>query len=137
MIAFRLKLQRLLPTLVLTCTIGLSLPATSLAWAESPKAAESAGATLFRDKGCAYCHGANAQGTAKGPSLANVRKLMKPAQISAQIENGGQKMPSFSDSLSHDEVLQLVAFLRAKHRPAPSAVPEPAKTSAPVSNPGQ
>jgi len=96
-----------------------------------------AGATLFRDKGCAYCHGANAQGTQKGPSLAAVRKNMKPAQISAQIENGGQKMPSFSDSLSHDEVAQLVAFLRAKHRPAPAPVAEPAKTPASVSNPGQ
>jgi len=118
--------------LALVCLFAAS-PRAALAL--DPKAAE--GANLFRDKGCAYCHGANAQGTAKGPSLANVRKLMKPAQISAQIENGGQKMPSFSDSLSHDEVLQLVAFLRAKHRPAPSAVPEPAKTSAPVSNPGQ
>jgi mono/diheme cytochrome c family protein len=96
-----------------------------------------AGATLFRDKGCAYCHGANTQGTQKGPSLALVRKAMKAAQISAQIENGGQKMPSFSDSLSHDEVAQLVAFLRAKHRPAPSPVAEPAKSPAAVSNPGQ
>ena len=116
-------LKRLLPTLALTCTIGLTLPAPSLASAESPKAADSAGATLFRDKGCAYCHGANTQGTPKGPSLVNVRKTMKAAQIVSQIKNGGQKMPSFEDSLSNDEIAQLVAYLRAKHRPLPAPLP--------------
>ena len=121
---------------ILLFAIAIAAPAKSL-FAANTKAAEQAGASLFRDKGCAYCHGAAAQGTQKGPSLANVRKTMKPAQISAQIENGGQKMPSFSDSLSHDEVAQLVAFLRAKHRPAPAPVPTPAQTSTPVSNPGQ
>jgi mono/diheme cytochrome c family protein len=119
---------------ILLLIIAIAAPAESL-FAANTKAAEAAGATLFRDKGCAYCHGATAQGTPKGPSLANVRKTMKAAQISAQIENGGQKMPSFSDSLSHDEVAQLVAFLRAKHRPA--STPPPAQTSSPVSNPGQ
>ena len=118
---------------ILLLAITIASPATPL-FAANTKAAEVAGAVLFRDKGCAYCHGATAQGTQKGPSLANVRKTMKPAQISAQIENGGQKMPSFSDSLSHDEVAQLVAWLRAKHRPDPA--PVPAQSPA-VSNPGQ
>jgi mono/diheme cytochrome c family protein len=86
------------------------------------KAAEKAGAVLFRDKGCAYCHGATAQGTPKGPSLA---------QVAAQIENGGQKMPSFSDSLTHDQVAQLVAWLCAKHRPLAPPVSVPAQTPAP------
>jgi mono/diheme cytochrome c family protein len=117
----------------LSCCISLPLQTAYAAGAQ----AVAAGATLFRDKGCAYCHGANAQGTQKGPSLANVRKTMKQAQITSQIENGGQKMPSFSDALSHDEVAQLVAFLRAKHRPAPAPLPEPAKTPTAVSNPGQ
>jgi mono/diheme cytochrome c family protein len=130
----KLRLPRLLPTLAAACSLVLLTQATH---AFAAKAAEQAGANLFRDKGCAYCHGATAQGTQKGPSLANIRKTMKPAQISAQIENGGQKMPSFSDSLSKDEVAQLVAWLRAKHRPAPAPVPAPAQTSAPVSNPGQ
>jgi mono/diheme cytochrome c family protein len=116
--------------------ISVVAPAKPI-FAANTKASEQAGAQLFRDKGCAYCHGAAAQGTLKGPSLANVRKTMKPAQVSAQIENGGQKMPSFSDSLSHDEVAQLVAYLRAKHRPAPAPVPVPAQTSTPVSNPEQ
>jgi mono/diheme cytochrome c family protein len=129
--ALKTPLPYLLPILVTACLIALPIHAFG------SKADEQAGANLFRDKGCAYCHGAAGQGTQQGPSLANVRKTMKPVQISAQIENGGQKMPSFSDSLNHDEVAQLVAFLRAKHRPAPAPVPTPAQTSTPVSNPGQ
>ena len=108
----------------------LFLPASIPASAFSGK--EKAGAQLFRDKGCTYCHGANAQGTQKGPSLIEIRKKLNATQITNQIENGGQRMPSFSDSLSNDEVAQLVAFLRARHRPA---IPPPAP--APVSNPGQ
>ena len=128
--ASKLWLQYLLPALAFaSCVVFLE----QAAFAAGAKPAEQAGATLFRDKGCAYCHGASAQGTQKGPSLADVRKTMKPAQIAAQIENGGQKMPSFSDSLSHDEVAQLIAYLRAKHRPVAAPVQAPAA----VSNPGQ
>ena len=107
----------------------ITLPSFAL----SKKESEQAGANLFRDKGCAYCHGANAQGTAKGPSLAHVRTTLNPPQISGQILNGGQKMPSFSDSLSNDEVAQLVAYLRSKHRPLPTPVQVPPA----VSNPAQ
>jgi mono/diheme cytochrome c family protein len=99
--------------------------------AADPKA--EAGAILFRDRGCTHCHGATGEGTHKGPSLANVRKAMTPEQMTNQIWNGGQNMPPFSDSLSHDEVSQLVSFLRAKHRP----VAPPAPVSPPLSNPAQ
>jgi mono/diheme cytochrome c family protein len=116
---------------------GVILLPSETVLAAGSKAAEAEGATLFRDKGCAYCHGATAQGTQKAPSLANVRKTLKPAQIAAQIENGGQKMPSFEDSLSKDEVAQLVAFLRAKHRPAPAPVVTKPQTPAAVVNPEQ
>jgi mono/diheme cytochrome c family protein len=127
-IALNMRLPRLVSALAIVSCIALSC---SSAFAAGSKAAEAAGAVLFRDKGCAYCHGATAQGTQKGPSLANVRKALKPVQIAAQIENGGQKMPSFEDSLSKDEVAQLVAFLRAKHRPVPPPVAAKAQTPAP------
>ena len=99
----------------------------------SKKESEQTGANLFRDKGCTYCHGATATGTTRGPSLADVRKRLKPEQISHQIVNGGQKMPSFKQILSQDEVDSLVSFLRAKHRPVASPVPN----SAALSNPAQ
>ncbi len=80
-----------------------------------------AGAVLFRDKGCAQCHGQGGVGTAKAPSLVNIRseKAWTAEKITDQILNGGQKMPPFADSLSDPEIAQIVAYLRAKKRPVP------------------
>ena len=79
------------------------------------------GAILFRDKGCAHCHGANLVGTKKGPSLVDVRKDRRwpPDKLRNQILNGGQKMPPFADSLTDQEIAQIIDYLRAKHRPVP------------------
>ncbi len=82
---------------------------------------EKAGALLYRDKGCVQCHGANLEGTKKGPALADIRddKAWPPEKITKQITDGGAKMPPFGESLTDPEVAQLVAYLRAKDRPAP------------------
>jgi mono/diheme cytochrome c family protein len=89
------------------------------------KAAEEAGALLFRDKGCAHCHGAAGEGSKKAPSLIGIGKdkAWPPARMTGQILNGGQKMPPFSDSLTDAEAAQLVAYLRAKHKPTPPPAP--------------
>ena len=113
----------------------LMLAMTVPSAADAKKDQELAGAALFRDNGCAYCHGTTGLGTKKGPSLANVRKKLKAPQLASQIKNGGQKMPPF-DSLSNDEVAQLVSYLRAKHRPAPPPAAEK-PTSSDLSNPAQ
>ncbi len=93
------------------------------------KAAEEAGALLFRDRGCTYCHGVGGIGTKKAPPLTDLpkEKTWPPAKITDQILNGGQKMPPFRDSLSDEEIAQLVAYLRSKHKPVPppSATPIP------------
>jgi mono/diheme cytochrome c family protein len=80
-----------------------------------------AGAVLFRDKGCAHCHGDGGVGTLKAPSLADIRKDKDwpPEKMTDHILNGGQKMPPFRDSLNDDEIAQLVAYLRAKSKPVP------------------
>lgn len=118
----RLKLFRAALPLVLFALAALSAHALS---GSKTKDAEQAGAVLFRDKGCAHCHGAGGTGGKKGPDLTGLRKdkLWTPAKITSQILNGGQKMPPFSDSLTDAEVAQLIAYLRAKHRP----IPPPAK----------
>jgi mono/diheme cytochrome c family protein len=91
------------------------------------KADEQAGSILYRDKGCPQCHGAALEGNKKGPALAEIRndKEWPPERITKQIMDGGQKMPPFGESLTDQEIAQLVAFLRAKDRPAlpPSAPP--------------
>ena len=89
--------------------------------ASKDRAAELAGAILFRDKGCAHCHGDGGIGTKKAPDLTGLPndKEWTPAKITDQILNGGQKMPPFSDSLTDEEIAQLVAYLRARNRPVP------------------
>ena len=104
------------------------LVAATAAWPfpDSPsKADELAGAVLYRDKGCPQCHGANLEGNKKGPALTAIRddKDWPPEKITKQIADGGQKMPPFSESLTDQEIAQLVAYLRAKDRPAPPAPP--------------
>jgi mono/diheme cytochrome c family protein len=100
----------------------ISLCAAQAAFASSNKKQdEMAGAVLFRDKGCGFCHGADLKGTRKAPALEDIRKEKEwtDDKISSQLLDGGQKMPPFRDSLSDDEVKQLVAFLRARHKPVP------------------
>jgi mono/diheme cytochrome c family protein len=119
----------ILPIALILAISGLAL-LPSPARAADTKADEQSGAVLFRDKGCAFCHGVGGVGGKKGPVLTDIRtdKLWPPAKITKQILEGGQKMPPFSDSLTEKEIAQLVAYLRAKHRPVPppSAEPSPA-----------
>jgi mono/diheme cytochrome c family protein len=95
-------------------------------FAANKSADELAGAILFRDKGCAHCHGDRGVGTRKAPALVDIRKRKEwtPAKITDQILNGGQKMPPFSDSLSDPQVAQIVAYLRARHPPVPPPPPQ-------------
>lgn len=104
--------------LLLVCMIPS--PAHAL-FGGSKKREEKAGALLFRDKGCAHCHGIAGVGGKKGPTLTNIRndKTWTPAHMTDQILNGGKKMPSFSDSLTDQELAQIIAYLRARHKPAP------------------
>lgn len=113
--SFSLSTALLVP-LVLGPTM---LPAS----AASSKQDELSGAILFRDKGCAFCHGDHLQGTDRAPSLDKIRKKLKADQITAQITKGSVKMPAFGEILAHDQIDQLVAYLRAKKRPVPPPAP--------------
>jgi mono/diheme cytochrome c family protein len=113
-----------LPILLFALVFFTVVPVPNL-FASNTKADEQAGAVLFRDKGCAHCHGVGGIGTKKAPSLVDLRKnkLWTPAKITDQILNGGQKMPPFGDSVTDQEIAQMVAYLRAKHRPVPPPAP--------------
>ncbi len=114
--------KRLFPALVL-CAILFNAACSHAFAASKTEADEKAGAALFVDKGCTFCHGVGGVGGAKAPSLVDLRKdkAWPAAKIKNQIMNGGQKMPPFADSLTDQEVSQLIAYLLAKHRPAPPA----------------
>lgn len=100
----------------------LIMPAASLAAKQDADA--KAGAGLFRDKGCGFCHGVGAAGTKKGPSLLDLPKdkSWTNEKISSQILDGGPKMPPFRDSVTDEELAQLIAYLRAKNKPVPPPV---------------
>ena len=96
---------------------------------------EKAGAVLFRDKGCTYCHGAGAVGTKKAPGLTDLPgdKSWTPEKLTDRILNGGQKMPPFRESVTDEEVGDLIAYLRAKNKPVPP--PASSEDTPPASTP--
>lgn len=121
-------------SLLLVGLIALfSNPAAQAAARKSDE--EKAGAVLFRDKGCTYCHGVGAVGTKKAPALTSLHKdkTWTPEKITNQILNGGQKMPPFRESVTDEDVTDLIAYLRAKNKPVPA--PATAEDSAPTSSP--
>ena len=120
------------PSISLLLSLALIILAPALALASSTKPAEQTGANLFREKGCEYCHGIGAIGAKKGPALTgDFRKTWTPEKIKNQLIMGGKKMPSFSDALSDDEIANLIAWLRARHRPTPTVPPPPPPASTP------
>lgn len=100
---------------------GLGLQATASApsaFADST-AVKLQGAALFHEKGCEFCHGADARGIAeKGPDLSTVGKKLKKDAIERQVRDGGGGMPAFGTTLQPDELAALVAFLSAKKKAA-------------------
>jgi mono/diheme cytochrome c family protein len=72
---------------------------------------------LFHDKGCEHCHGVDGVGgTDLAPALSSVGRTLHKPDIERQIREGGKQMPAFGDSLTNDEVQQLVAYLAAKKK---------------------
>ena len=75
------------------------------------------GATVFKTKGCAGCHGAD--GLKAMPAMG-VKPLNSPdvqamsdAQLTDSIAKGKGKMPAYGTKLSADEIKAAVAFVRS------------------------
>jgi mono/diheme cytochrome c family protein len=106
--------------------VFLALLTTGSAQVPDTQAAEQAGAVLFRGN-CARCHGANLEGTKKAPAIAEIRKKKHwtDERITDRVLNGaGKKMPPFRESLSDEQIQQLIAYLRAENRPTPPPAAE-------------
>jgi mono/diheme cytochrome c family protein len=53
-------------------------------------------------------------GTAKAPSLREVRKQLSADQTHTQIHDGGKTMPPFGEALTEAQIAALVDFLHSK-----------------------
>lgn len=85
---------------------------TSLVRKELPKTAAHVTGDQLYQLNCAACHGADKMGNHDGsyPSLANLEKRLKPAQVEAILQNGRGMMPSFTH-ISDAERKSIIAYL--------------------------
>ncbi|PSL28618.1 pyrroloquinoline quinone-dependent dehydrogenase [Dyadobacter jiangsuensis] len=85
---------------------------TSLVKKEIPKNTGSVTGAQLYQMNCAACHGADKMGNHDGsyPSLANLEKRLKPAQIEAILQKGRGMMPSFTH-ISEAERKSIIAYL--------------------------
>ena len=68
----------------------------------------SEGQALFIAKGCAACHGQNAEGSALAPALPGHNEMM----VKRQVRNPRFKMPSFSErQISADELDAIAGYV--------------------------
>ena len=73
-----------------------------------------AGSILFYQKGCLYCHAIAGQGGIKGPDLTHVARRLNEQDLKVRIINGSNDMPAYAQSLTNEELHQLVAFLETR-----------------------
>ncbi len=109
-------------TLVLVQTSGKSAAGQKpVSGSPPPTAGVQPGKKLF-SADCAVCHYSSSRAKKIGPGLKGLSKRGKfidgkpvpvdDASLRAWIEKGGKNMPSFKDSLSAEQMQQLVAYLK-------------------------
>jgi cytochrome c553 len=82
-----------------------------------------ASTATFRTK-CAMCHGRDGSGSQVGKSMkvpdlrSQAVQNLPDAELGKVISNGKGGMPSFKNSLSEDQILGLVTYIRSLHHPA-------------------
>jgi ubiquinol-cytochrome c reductase cytochrome b subunit len=70
------------------------------------------GAVVFNERGCGLCHAVAGRGGNYGPELTRVGHRLSPEEISLRIMNGIRDMPAYRETLSREELDEILAFLR-------------------------
>jgi len=100
------------------------LPAALVGTATGPVAA---GAKLFYDKGCEFCHTIDGYGGIRGPDLSDAGDRMTAEQITTRIYSGAANMPSYRGNMSDTDLANLISFLESRHKIPVTAGTAPAK----------
>jgi cytochrome c6 len=84
----------------------------------TPAVAQSAGADVFTSK-CALCHGTDGLATTPAGKALKAASFKDPAiiktpdaELIAIVKSGKNKMPSFQDKLTDDQIKAAVAYVR-------------------------
>ena len=102
-------------TIVIISLLGMA----ALCLTDSQASGRTAdGVATFKAK-CAMCHGADGSGSTpvgKSMKIPDLRSAevqgQSDAQLAALISKGKGKMPAYGQSLSQEQIQQLVAFIR-------------------------
>lgn len=89
-----------------------SVPATT-----SETVPRRAGSVVFRETGCAHCHGEAAGGTEKGPSLLGIGRTWSRERLEHQVKQGGVAMPAFGAILDDTDIQSLLDYLESTKTP--------------------
>lgn len=92
------------------------LPASVVGVTTGPVAA---GAKVFYDKGCEYCHLISGLGGIRGPDLSYAGDQMTRAQMATRIFSGAENMPSYAGNMTPGELDVLLSFLESRRRKPP------------------
>lgn len=110
--------------------VSVTVPAETLALiaALPDGAALAAGVQVYAAE-CVACHGSNGQGTPLAPALNSpaLRTERTPEQLANSIQNGvaGTVMPAWGQTLTAEQVANLVALIRQWEALPADALPEP------------
>jgi cytochrome c6 len=84
-----------------------------------PAFGEDSGADTFKNK-CAMCHGADGKANTPAGKAFKALPLRDPMVVNSSdeelitiVKNGKNKMPTFKDKLTDDQVKAVVAYIRA------------------------
>jgi ubiquinol-cytochrome c reductase cytochrome b subunit len=72
---------------------------------------QQAGAQIFEQHGCINCHTIAGVGGERGPNLTTIGTQLSSDQLTWRVLNGGRNMPAYGETLTPQQLSQLVDYL--------------------------